>query len=967
MALVLKQSYVNYGVKVPEGDSNIPLTGVEVIGELIDFVGRIKISQTYINKYGINIEAKYMFNLDGNSVIIGMAMIIGDRVLVSKISEKSTARQTYEKAISEKKTTCLLEKGSNGVYTVNVGNILADQEVKIEFEYLTKLECTDEGQMKFVLPTNISPKYDDGKKTVKELIATTATTSAMTYSSAKAPFQFHLNLTWRSNNGIMEVKSLTNEIEVQSGDSDGGEVKSVIVKSKTAPSNGDFNILVKTAIQPTMYVSLKGDDTYLMVNQRIADEYMEETTGEYVIIVDRSGSMGDQFDQWSGNASGQKKRKTKMDCAKEATELFVQSLPAGSRFNVVSFGSSYSSLFGTSVEYTEESKNKALEEIAKFDSNMGGTELFQCLSDVLSGQMNRSSTINLEKRVWTPPMTNNEKTSSELKKSEKIVILMTDGDVGNVDAVTGLIKQYNHCSRVFTIGIGQDVNRFLVEKVAKSSNAFSEVLVDNPDISTAVVKMLDASMKSYYKNPQLNLLTEKGGKIGEETKDWHKVIYPNQFESFYSRLPTKDFVDCRVVQMSCVNGITGKTVNWDFPINHSEDNSQENEWIPQLFAADEINRLESSNENNQNTSQIVRLSVDYSVMNDKTSFVVVDEETKVEKSSSDPLPVPVPQYSNNNVSSPRSSSIAAPSILCCSSSVLPPIVPVDCIDCYVGGNDMFGGDDDECEEYDWSPPKMPAPAPASAPVTVSYGSAGQGRIAKKAPSSTFFRASNTFDIEYDDGEKETKVSPSLNRSLGSRSSPPNRQTQKSLASSDHSDADGDEEDEEEEDWDKEFEDCRSSPQAVLKCSVNNNNNTVKLSSAPQFYEKGIAPARKMDLLDDSEALGEQKKKPEQTTLVKDDSTKMDESLKYKKVDGSFTFSSDSMKTVGWSSSDISSFATANGISEELTFNLWILKWLRGDSLKSNKKYLLIVRNLEKWLKGQSLSKTLDEFLSLISL
>jgi hypothetical protein len=35
------------------------------------------------------------------------------------------------------------------------------------------------------------------------------------------------------------------------------------------------------------------------------------------------------------------------------------------------------------------------------------------------------------------------------------------------------------------VGTPEKVKKFLVEKVAKSSNDFSEVLVDNPDISTS--------------------------------------------------------------------------------------------------------------------------------------------------------------------------------------------------------------------------------------------------------------------------------------------------------------------------------------------------------------------------------------------------------------------------------------------------------------------------------------------------
>jgi hypothetical protein len=380
MALVLIDVQVNYNIPrfFPTRDVNIPLTSVQVRGDIIDFVGKIKVSQTYINRYPRNIEAKYMFNLDNNSTVTGMSMVIGDRVLVSQIDEKSQARQTYETAMSEKKTTCLLEKATNGIYTMNVGNILPGQEVKIEFEYLTSLECTEDGQMKFVLPTNISPKYDDGKKTVTDMIASRATTTAVGTTTNVAPFKFHLDLNWRSNNEILEVKSLTNEIEVS------GSARGVNIKSVTAPSNGDFNVLVTSAIQPTVYVDSKGESTYVMVNQRVPVEYHDLEGGDYTIVVDRSGSMGDALEKWSGNSSNS--RKTKMDYAREATQLFVQSLPAGSKFNVVSFGSTYQSLFPSTVEYTEETKRTALNEIGRFGANMGGTELFQCLSDVLSGE-----------------------------------------------------------------------------------------------------------------------------------------------------------------------------------------------------------------------------------------------------------------------------------------------------------------------------------------------------------------------------------------------------------------------------------------------------------------------------------------------------------------------------------------------------------------------------------------------------
>mmetsp|Transcript_28188 Transcript_28188/g.24984 ORF Transcript_28188/g.24984 Transcript_28188/m.24984 type:complete len:108 (-) Transcript_28188:234-557(-) len=59
---------------------------------------------------------------------------------------------------------------------------------------------------------------------------------------------------------------------------------------------------------------------------------MKETRGEYIFLIDRSGSM-----------SG-----TSIKVARETLVYFLKSLPKNSYFNVVSFGSSYKYLFNES-------------------------------------------------------------------------------------------------------------------------------------------------------------------------------------------------------------------------------------------------------------------------------------------------------------------------------------------------------------------------------------------------------------------------------------------------------------------------------------------------------------------------------------------------------------------------------------------------------------------------------------------
>ena len=59
---------------------------------------------------------------------------------------------------------------------------------------------------------------------------------------------------------------------------------------------------------------------------------------EYVFLIDRSGSM-------SGSP---------IKLAVEAVKLFLHSIPLGAKFNVVSYGSNYTKLFPTSVEYNDD-------------------------------------------------------------------------------------------------------------------------------------------------------------------------------------------------------------------------------------------------------------------------------------------------------------------------------------------------------------------------------------------------------------------------------------------------------------------------------------------------------------------------------------------------------------------------------------------------------------------------------------
>ena len=76
------------------------------------------------------------------------------------------------------------------------------------------------------------------------------------------------------------------------------------------------------------------------------EESKQDDTKEYVFVIDRSGSM-----YYS------------IKLARRALKLFLQSLPYGSKFNIVSYGSKFQSMFAKSVEYDEKTLKEAVDQV----------------------------------------------------------------------------------------------------------------------------------------------------------------------------------------------------------------------------------------------------------------------------------------------------------------------------------------------------------------------------------------------------------------------------------------------------------------------------------------------------------------------------------------------------------------------------------------------------------------------------
>ena len=181
------------------------------------------------------------------------------------------------------------------------------------------------------------------------------------------------------------------------------------------------------------------------------EKKLSDKEPKFFFILDRSWSMDDH---------------NRINIALEALKLFLLSLPAKCGFQIISFGSFHCWLDEKRdlLPYNDENLKRIKDEIVGYkDAFLGGTELYNPLKELF-----------------------------ELKKHEKFkdqhwnVFLLTDGCVSDHKKITDLIKfnclpqnGVESKTKVYAMGIGNDVDEVLVNESARAGNGKSYFAKDS--------------------------------------------------------------------------------------------------------------------------------------------------------------------------------------------------------------------------------------------------------------------------------------------------------------------------------------------------------------------------------------------------------------------------------------------------------------------------------------------------------
>jgi Mg-chelatase subunit ChlD len=172
----------------------------------------------------------------------------------------------------------------------------------------------------------------------------------------------------------------------------------------------------------------------------------------------------------------------RMTSVKASLQIMLRSLPSrDTTFNIVSFGSRYSSLWPTSQTYSAESVEQASKHVDTFSANYGGTELHSALQFVFNSN------------IFAKPLNDTTPTS---------VFILTDGEAWDLDPVLSEIstavkaaKEKNNLLRTFVLGVGNQVSTAMCEGIARAGKGVAVYVAVSNSLIFSVLSTNDRNRK----------------------------------------------------------------------------------------------------------------------------------------------------------------------------------------------------------------------------------------------------------------------------------------------------------------------------------------------------------------------------------------------------------------------------------------------------------------------------------------
>lgn len=439
----------------------IVLQNVSVTGELRGALFDAQVRQTFINPTKKHLEVIYSFPLPWGAELLGVEVQLNDATLYGTVVEKSHAIQGYEHSLAQGDAAIMLERGHDGHYVLNLGNLAPGERCVIALRYGQLLRF-EQGGLRLKIPTVIAPRYGD----VQRDGGLEPHQVPQTDFFAEYDFSLALNLYGElAQARVASPSHALSVVHMPATVSSEACLKVALVQDSEL--DRDFILVVDQLAQqsvasvandyahPGKFVVTASFCTDMKeLKHSLGLDLQEPEPLSVKILVDCSGSMaGDSI-----------------QAARRALHAIIPKFGHKDEFSLSKFGSQIEHRARALWPLTEATQVAAERWISILDANMGGTEIASALNSTFSlpSQYNSS------------------------------VLLITDGQVSAIDAILAQARQSQH--RVFVIGIGSSSADALLQRLAQETGGACDFVAPGEAVQPAIERMFNRMRTPLFHN-----------------------------------------------------------------------------------------------------------------------------------------------------------------------------------------------------------------------------------------------------------------------------------------------------------------------------------------------------------------------------------------------------------------------------------------------------------------------------------
>ena len=529
-------------------------------------VAKTKLIQVFLNETHHILEGTYFFPLPHQATISDFAIYEGEKKIRGEILEKDQARKTYQSIVRQVRDPGLLEYAGLNLFKASIFPIPANSHKKIELEYSQILKA-DSGLVSYVYPLGTGSRSQ--QKPIDSVSGVVHIKSPIPLKNIYSPTHI---LSTESENAGRATTSFENTAYKPTAD----------FRLYSLLSDKEFGLSLLTHRE-------SGEDGYFMMllSPKTGIRSRDVSNKDIVFVIDVSGSMNDRG---------------KIEKAQNALKFGISSLNEGDRFNIISFATEENRFSQGLLSATGDNKEKALRAVGKLRA-AGGTNIYDALTSSL--------------KVFS---------SSD---RPRYLVFLTDGlpTVGetSVDRILKHAKDFNHASvRIFTFGVGYDVNTLLLDQLAATNNGSPDYITPDEDLEIKVSNFFEKINFPVLSNIDLKVM---GLSLFG--------VYPKQIPDIFKGTQVSILGRYSETGRFTVR-LRGRFLNKNREFTHPNQifskEATEADFLPRLWASRKVgyllDQIRLNGESSELKEEVIRLAKKYGFVTPYTSYLAADDRER---------------------------------------------------------------------------------------------------------------------------------------------------------------------------------------------------------------------------------------------------------------------------------------------------------------------------------------------------